>query len=99
MSVDYTEVLIAIITLFVAPATGVITWKMSKRKHVAEADSTIVSGANAAVDAMVVVMAELRTQVKILHEEAEALRQENRELRRQVTKLQREVARLQTKEN
>lgn len=98
MTVDITEVLIAVITLVVAPTTGVVTWKLSKRKHIAEADSTIASGANAAVDAMILVMAELRTQVQILHEEAEALRSENRELRSQVRKLQKEVHRLQTKE-
>ena len=91
LSVDYTEILIALITLFVAPATGVVTWRLTKRKQVAEAESTIVSGANQAVDAMVLVMAELRSQLLMLNNQAEALRAENLMLREQVDALRKEI--------
>ena len=91
LSVDYTEILIALITLFVAPATGVVTWRLTKRKQVAEAESTIVAGANQAVDAMVLVMAELRSQLLMLNNQAEALRAENLMLREQVDALRKEI--------
>ena len=96
MPLDITELLIALFTLVVAPLTATVTWKFSKRKNKAEADSVIVSGANQAVDTMIVVLSELREQVALLQEETEILRAENRMLHKQVRELKNEVTTLRS---
>lgn len=96
MPLDFTQIFAGFLTLIVAPLTAVVTWRLSKRKNTAEADSVIVSGANQAVDTMITVLAELRDQVFVLQEEAHALREENQELRRQVRELKNEVKHLKT---
>lgn len=88
MDVGTFEVLIAAVTLLIAPGTAVVTWRLTRRKTEAEADTTIVQGARTTVDAMQAVMNELRLQVQELHRESEELRRENELLKGQVARLQ-----------
>ena len=96
------DVITAIMTFLVAPTTAIITWRLSRRKTNAEADSTIVSGAKTTVDTMHLVMNELRFQIEALNTEAEKLRQENAELRRQLRELKvqiRALSKIEGEEN
>lgn len=81
------EVIAAVVALFAAPIAATVTWRLSRRKHTAEAESTVAQGANMAVETMLRVMEELRREVADLTQEAELLRKENKILHEEVVRL------------
>lgn len=88
MDVNFaTEVVAAVIALMAAPIAATVTWRLSRRKQVAEAESTVAQGANLAVETMLRVMSELRREVADLTQEAELLRKENKILHEEVVRL------------
>jgi len=87
MGVTSSEVIAAFLGLLVAPILATVTWRLYRKKHAAETESHIASGANFAVDAMLKVLEQLRQEVADLTVEAELLRVENSRLHSELSLL------------
>jgi regulator of replication initiation timing len=81
------EALVAVLTLMAAPLAAAMSWKLMKRNHTVEADSTAVQAANMSVDMMLHVLSQLRMEVAELTQESHALREENKALHLEVQRL------------
>lgn len=79
-----TEIWVAIIVFVGSIVTGAITWKLNKRGNEVATDTSYVTGANLAVDAMIDSIAELRSKVKELTEELQLVRIQNLALKEEI---------------
>lgn len=86
-----TEVIVAAIAILSAPLAATVTWRLSKRKNLAEVDSTVVRAASVSVETMLQVVAQLRLDIAELTEENRILREETAKLHREVQRLTRLV--------
>jgi flagellar basal body-associated protein FliL len=74
------EIIVAVLTLLAAPGAAALSWRLMKRNHTAQAETSYAQAANLSVDTMLHVLEQLR-------EEVSALREENRALHREVQRL------------
>lgn len=79
-----TELLVALTTLLAAPLTGVVTWRLTRRKEKAVEESVIAAAAQSSVETIAAVMNELRAQAEALRIEIQFVREENVLLRNQL---------------
>lgn len=85
--------------ILAVPASAMVaglTWVLTRRGKAAETDSSIATGANAAVAVMLTAMEELRSQVADLTTQVEALEAANEVKDQIITDLRAEVADLRT---
>lgn len=86
MSLD--EVIVPLVALVAAPLAAVVTWRLSRRKEIAETGNTMTTSANTAVATMLVVMNELRTENEDLREEVFALTERLEEMLADLNRLE-----------
>lgn len=81
------EVVVAIVTLAAAPLAAAVSWRLMKKNHSAEAESTYAQAANLSVDTMMTVLAPLKAEIASLRSENEWLTKELRKLRKMIANL------------
>lgn len=87
-----TEIWVALIVFVGSVVTAYITWKMNQPSNEVNTETSYVTGANLAVDAMMDSINELRTKVKDLTTELELVRLQNKELREEIALLRIQLA-------
>lgn len=73
------EVVAALIAMLAAPIAAIVTWRLFKRRNVAESEGAVAQGATVAVEVMLKAITRLEGQVS-------ALELQNRELRAEVAR-------------
>lgn len=81
------EIIVALLTLLAAPGAAALSWRLMKRNHAAQAETSYAQAANLSVDTMLHVMEQLRGEVAALREENRALHREVQRLRELVKSL------------